>query len=109
MGTAAYPWLIKDCTGATTECATRADWLVEWCHRIRTIEAADRPAELRREGLERMLAANAGTLRVLVEHGALDAVLDATGAAAAADARLSRMNISQEIACLLYTSPSPRD
>ena len=45
-----------------------------------------------------MLAANAGAFRSLVEHGALDAVLDVTGAAAAADARLSRMNISRELA-----------
>ena len=98
MGNALCPWIIKDRTGGTTECATRVDWLSEWRHRIHAIEAADRPAELRREGLERMLAANAGAFRSLVEHGALDAVLDVTGAAAVADARLSRMNISREIA-----------
>ncbi|TDH57942.1 hypothetical protein E2C06_35230 [Dankookia rubra] len=51
-----------------------------------------------RGGLERMLAANAGTFQALLEHGALDAVLDVTGAAAAADARLSGLNTSQEIA-----------
>ena len=62
------------------------------------LETADRPAELRREGLNRMLAANAGAFQALLEHGALEAVLEVTGAAAAADARLSCLNISQEIA-----------
>ena len=82
----------------TTEYTTRVDWLVEWRHRIHVIETADRPAELRREGLERMLAANASTFQALLELGAPDAVLDVTGAAAAADARLSGLNTSQEIA-----------
>ena len=98
MGNALCAWIIMDRTGGTTECATRADWLSEWRHRIHAIETADRPAELRREGLERMLAANAGAFRAVAEHGALDAVLDVTGAAAAADARLSPMNTSRELA-----------
>ena len=98
MGSAPSPWVILDRTGGTTECATRADWLAEWRHRIHALEAADRPAELRREGLERLLAANAGAFQALLEHDALDAVLDVTGAAAAADARLSGLNTSQEIA-----------
>ncbi|TDH59233.1 hypothetical protein E2C06_28330 [Dankookia rubra] len=92
------PWIIMDRAGGTTEHTTRVDWLAEWRHRIRALETADRPAELRREGLKRMLAANAGTFRALLEHGAVDAVLDVTGAAAAADARLSGLNTSQEIA-----------
>jgi molybdopterin-guanine dinucleotide biosynthesis protein len=98
MGSAPFPWVIMDRTGATTECTKRVEWLAEWRHRIRAIEAANRPAELRREGLERVRAANAGAFQVLVEHGALDAVLDVTGAAAAADARLSGLDTSQEIA-----------
>src|SRR4051794_12547593 len=92
------PWVIADRTGHVAVCDTRADWLTEWRHRIREIEAADRPAELRREGLERMLAANAGAFQALIEHGALDAVIEVTGAVAAADARLSRLDISAEAA-----------
>ena len=97
MGSAPSPWVITDRTGGTTECATRADWLAEWRHRIRALETADRPVQFRREGLERMLAANAGAFQALLKHGALDAVLDVTGTAAAADARLSGLNPSQEI------------
>ena len=98
MGSAPSPWVILDRTGGTTKCVTRADWLAEWRHRIRVLEAADRPVQFRREGLERMLSANAGAFQALVDHGALDAVLDVTGAAAAADARLSGLNTQEEIA-----------
>ena len=92
------PWVIMDRSGFETVCAGRAEWLAEWRHWIRANEAADRPAELRREGLDRMLAANAGAFQGLVKHGALDAVLDVTAATAAADARLSGLNTLQEIA-----------
>ena len=96
--TAPSPWVIIDRSCFETVCAGRGEWLTEWRHRIRAIEAADRPIQRRREGLDRMLAANACAFRALVKHGALDAVLDVTGAAAAADARLSGLNTLQEIA-----------
>ena len=80
------PWVMADRTGGVTVHNIRADWLAEWRHRIHAIEAADRPVHLRREGLDRMLAANATAFRALIEYGGLDAVIEA---AAAADARLS--------------------
>jgi hypothetical protein len=96
--TAPSPWVIADRTGHVTVCDTRADWLAEWRHQVCMIEAADRPFELRRTGLERMLAANTTAFRALTEHGALDAVLEVTAAAAAADARLSWLDARPELA-----------
>jgi hypothetical protein len=96
--TAPSPWVIADRTGHLAVCDTRADWLSEWRHRIRAIEAADRPVELRRQGLERMLVVNARVFRALVESGALDAVIEVTGAAAAADGRLSWVDGTAEMA-----------
>jgi hypothetical protein len=98
MGSAPCPWVIADRTGHATVCGTRVDWLAEWRGRIRAIEAADRPVQHRREGLDRMLMANAGAFRTLLQHGALDAVIEVTGAAAAADGRLSWLEFSVEIA-----------
>jgi hypothetical protein len=96
--TAPSPWVVVDRSGFETVCAGRAEWLAEWRHRIRAIEAANRPVQRRREGLDRMLVANAAAFRALVKHGALESVIEITGAAAAADARLSWSNISAEIA-----------
>jgi hypothetical protein len=96
--TAPSPWVIADRTGHVTVCGTRADWLAEWRHRVRAIEAADRPIDLRRQRLDRMLVANASVFRALVEHGALDAVIEVTGVAAAADGRLSFLDGTAEMA-----------
>ncbi|TDH58822.1 hypothetical protein E2C06_30610 [Dankookia rubra] len=87
------PWVIVDRGGFETVCTGRAEWLSEWRHRIRAIEAADRPVELRRAGSERMLGANADAFQTLVKHGALDAVLDTTQMIAASDGRLSRLEL----------------
>ncbi|MCB4825494.1 hypothetical protein [Roseicella aerolata] len=98
LSSRALPWVIVDRTGGETVCETRADWIAEWRRWLALMERADRPAQQRREGLERALAANAGAFRGLVEHGALDAVLEVTGAAAAADARLSWLDAEAEAA-----------
>ena len=87
--TAPSPWILADRSGFETVCGGRAEWLAEWRHRVCAIEAADRPVDLRRAGLERMLTANASAFRALMEYGAFDAVLDVTAAICAADTRLS--------------------
>lgn len=94
--TAPSPWVVVDRSGLETVCADRASWLAEWRHRVRAIEAADRPVQLRREGLDRMLAANAYAFRALVNHGALGAVVEVTGLAASADSRLSCLGVTAE-------------
>lgn len=89
MAPSPSPWVIADRGGFVFDCGSRAEWIAEWQRRVAAIESADRPAQLRREGLEHLLKANAGAFRMLVEHGALDAVLEVTGAVAMADGRLS--------------------
>jgi hypothetical protein len=86
-----HPWVICGRDGSVVFCETRADWLAEWHHRIRGIEAAFRPVARRREGLERALAVNAAAFRALVQYGAADAVLDTTEAVVEADMRLARL------------------
>ena len=82
-------WVLVDRGGAEFVFADKADWLSEWRHRVRSIEEADRPAALRRDGLERLLNANAGVFLSLTQQGLFAAALDATAIIAAADHRLS--------------------
>ena len=90
-------WVVVDRGGAETVCANRADWLAEWGYRVRCIEEADRPAALRRDGLERLLTSNAGVYLSLARAGHFDAACIVTQMVAAADSRLSRLIEMREV------------
>lgn len=91
-------WIIADRGAYLHDCGSRAEWISEWRRRVREIEAADRPVDLRRRSLEHSLIANAAAFQALVRHGALDAVIEVTGAIATADSRLSQQETLKEIA-----------
>ena len=88
---ALLPWVVLSRDGSETVCDTRDEWVDEWRRRIDAITEADRPVSHRRAGLERMLSVNSPVYCRLIQHGALDAVLEVTSAVTAADGRLSAL------------------
>ena len=85
------PWVVVALDGARNVRRTRAGWLAAWAAEVALIEAGPGTPGQRRAALEALLARNRMAMIEIIARGHALVVLDATGEAAAADGRLSRL------------------